>query len=58
MEDSAMKKDVGTQLPKKIFLPNENGDEGEVVDKVIIVDFGQTDFYYFLKEVDRHHDHH
>jgi hypothetical protein len=58
MEDSAMKKDVGSQLPQKIFLPNENGDEGEGVDKIIIIDFGQADFHYFLDEVDRHHDNH
>src|SRR4030042_332026 len=57
MEESSMKKDVCGQLPQEIFVPNESRDEGEVVNKGI-VDFGQADFYCFLKQEDSSHDDH
>ncbi len=56
MEDPSVKEDISGQLPKEIFLPNQNGNECEVVSE-IIVDIGQADFQYFLKEKDRNHDH-
>jgi hypothetical protein len=28
------------------------------LDKIIVIDFDQADFYYFLEKVDRHHDNH
>jgi hypothetical protein len=58
MEDSAMKKDVGDQLPKKILFPNQNGDECKVVIKIINIGFDFADFNYFLKEKDSNHDDH
>jgi len=39
MEESSVKKNVRAQLPQEILIPNETGDQGKVVNKVII-DFG------------------
>ena len=50
-----MKKDVSAQLPKKVFLPNQNGNKGKVVDKIFKVEIQLADFPYFLKKKDGHH---
>jgi len=30
MRDSSVKKNIGEELPQKIFLPNEDGDEAKI----------------------------
>jgi hypothetical protein len=55
MEDPSMKEDVSGQLPQEIFLPNHDRNECKVVNERV-VDIGQADFQYFLKEKDGNRD--
>jgi hypothetical protein len=56
MKDPPVKKDVGGQLPQKILLPNQDGNECKVVNEIIDVDFELADFNYFLEEKESNHD--
>ncbi len=53
MEDPAVKKDVGNQLPKEKFLPDENGNEGKPIIKIDLAEFSHS-----LKNENGSHDDH
>jgi len=43
-------------LPQKIFLPNQDGDEGKVVEDRISIKINLAQFGDFLEEKDNHHE--